>query len=73
MVVAGLDSFNQRISESTRLMNWGFNAWQAKPLFKSGTQVGTAQVQLDGESEVGLVAPRDLAVLISLFVARKPA
>jgi D-alanyl-D-alanine carboxypeptidase (penicillin-binding protein 5/6) len=73
MVVAGLDSFNQRISESTRLMNWGFNAWQAKPLFKSGTQVGTAQVQLGGESEVGLVAPRDLAVTIPAGLLSKTA
>ena len=31
MVVAGLDSFNNRIVESTRLMEWGFNAWAAKP------------------------------------------
>ena len=73
MVVAGLDSFNQRISESTRLMNWGFNAWQAKPLFKSGAQVGTAQVQLGGESEVGLVAPRDLAVTIPAGLLSKTA
>jgi D-alanyl-D-alanine carboxypeptidase (penicillin-binding protein 5/6) len=64
MVIAGLSSFNQRIEESTRLMNWGFGAWQAKPLFKSGAQVGSAQVQLGSESEVGLVAPRDLAVTI---------
>jgi serine-type D-Ala-D-Ala carboxypeptidase (penicillin-binding protein 5/6) len=64
MVIAGLDSFNQRIGESTRLMSWGFNAWQAKPLFTSGAQVGSAQVQLGSESEVGLLAPRDLAVTI---------
>jgi D-alanyl-D-alanine carboxypeptidase (penicillin-binding protein 5/6) len=64
MVVAGLASFNQRIEESTRLMNWGFAAWQAKPLFKSGAKVGSAQVQLGSDSEVGLVAPRDLAVTI---------
>ena len=63
-VVAGLDSWNQRVQESTRLMEWGFNAWQAKPLFKSGQQVGTAQVQLGSESEVRLVAPRDLAVTV---------
>jgi D-alanyl-D-alanine carboxypeptidase (penicillin-binding protein 5/6) len=64
MVVAGLSSFNQRIEESTRLMSWGFAAWQAKPLFKGGTKVGTAQVQLGTDSEVALVAPRDLAVTI---------
>ena len=64
MVIAGLDSFNQRITESVRLMQWGFNAWQAKPLFKKGTTVGSAQVQMGSDGEVGLVAPRDLAVTI---------
>ncbi len=64
MVMAGLDSYNQRIEESVRLMSWGFNAWQAKPLFKSGAQVGTAKVQLGGDDEVALVAPRDLAVTV---------
>jgi D-alanyl-D-alanine carboxypeptidase (penicillin-binding protein 5/6) len=64
MVVAGLSSFNQRIDESTRLMNWGFAAWQSKPLFKSGAKVGSAQVQLGGDNAVDLVAPRDLAVTI---------
>ncbi|MDQ3143535.1 MAG: D-alanyl-D-alanine carboxypeptidase [Pseudomonadota bacterium] len=64
MVVAGLDSFNQRIGESVRMMEWGFNAWQAKPLYKAGAQVGTAQLQLGSEDEVALIAPRDLAVTV---------
>ena len=64
MVVAGLDSFNQRIAESVRLMEWGFNAWTTKPLFAKGARVGTAQVQLGSDSEVGLVAPRNLAVTV---------
>jgi D-alanyl-D-alanine carboxypeptidase (penicillin-binding protein 5/6) len=64
MVVAGIDSYTHRIDESVRLMQWGFNAWQTKPLFKAGTTVGTAKVQLGSDSEVALVAPRDLAVTI---------
>lgn len=64
MVVAGLDSFNQRIGESTSFMNWGFRAWQAKPLFAAGKQVASAQVQLGDEEQVALVAPRDLAVTV---------
>jgi len=63
-VVAGLPSWNDRVSESTRLISWGFNAWQAKPLFKAGTEIAKAQVQMGSESEVSLVAPRDLAVTI---------
>ena len=57
MVIAGLDSFNQRIEESVRLMQWGFNAWQTKPLYKAGAAVGSAKVQLGGDGEVALVAP----------------
>jgi D-alanyl-D-alanine carboxypeptidase (penicillin-binding protein 5/6) len=71
LVVAGLTSFNQRIEESVRLMQWGFNAWQTKPLFKAGAAVGNAKVQLGSESEVALVAPRNLAVTIPAGVLSK--
>src|SRR5690349_21804806 len=64
-VVAGLDSWNARVQESTRLMEWGFNGWQAKPLVRAGHRVGAAQVQLGSETEVPLIAPRDLAVTIA--------
>ena len=36
MVVAGLTSFNQRIEESVRFMEWGFNAWQSRQLLAPG-------------------------------------
>lgn len=64
MVVSGLDSFNGRIAESVRFMEWGFRAWQSKPLFKQGAQVETADVQLGDEDQIALVAPRDLAVTL---------
>ena len=63
-VLAGMDSWNQRVQESTRLIQWGFGAWQDKPLFKAGAKVGTAQVQMGSSSEVDLVAPHDLAVTV---------
>ena len=53
------------------MMQWGFNAWQSKPLFKKDTNVGAARVQLGSESEVSLVAPRDLAVTIPAGVLSK--
>jgi D-alanyl-D-alanine carboxypeptidase (penicillin-binding protein 5/6) len=52
-------------------MQWGFNAWQTKPLYKAGAAVGSAQVQLGSDSEVTLVAPRDLAVTIPAGVLSK--
>jgi D-alanyl-D-alanine carboxypeptidase (penicillin-binding protein 5/6) len=63
-VLAGMESWNQRVQESTRLIQWGFGAWQAKPLFKAGTKIGSAEVQLGSDSSVSLVAPRDLAVTV---------
>lgn len=63
-VVAGLPSWNSRVTESKRLIEWGFGAWQAKPLFSAGAKVGTAQVQMGSSSQVSLVAPRNLAVTV---------
>ena len=64
MVVAGLDSFNGRIAESVRFMDWGFKAWKAQPLFKKGQTVETAEVQLGSATTVPLVAPQNLAVTL---------
>ncbi|MFL6760554.1 D-alanyl-D-alanine carboxypeptidase family protein [Sphingomonas sp.] len=63
-VVAGLPSWDARVQESTRLIQWGFGAWQAKPLFSAGAKVGVAKVQLGSSSQVPLVAPRNLAVTV---------
>jgi len=68
-VVAGLPSWNARVEESTRLIQWGFQAWTAKPLFKKDAKVGTAKVQMGSSSEVSLVAPRDLAVTVPAGLA----
>ncbi|EQB32313.1 D-alanyl-D-alanine carboxypeptidase family protein [Sphingobium ummariense] len=64
MVLAGLKSFNGRITESVRFMDWGFKAWRAQPLFKKGQTVETAEVQLGSATSVPLVAPQNLAVTL---------
>lgn len=64
MVVAGLDSYNGRIDESVRFMNWGFRSWKSLPLFAKGKTVDTAPVQLGSERELALVAPRNLALTL---------
>jgi serine-type D-Ala-D-Ala carboxypeptidase (penicillin-binding protein 5/6) len=68
-VLAGLPSWDARVQESTRLIQWGFGAWTAKPLFQAGARVGTAKVQLGSSGEVALVAPRNLAVTIPAGLA----
>jgi len=69
MVVAGLDSYTGRISESTRFMEWGFGAWRLNRLLSRGARIGSARVQGGNASEVGLVAPRDLAVTVPAGLA----
>jgi D-alanyl-D-alanine carboxypeptidase (penicillin-binding protein 5/6) len=64
MVVAGLTSFNGRIQESVKFMDWGFRAWSSHKVVSQGRKVDSARVQLGDSSEVGLVAPRDLAIAV---------
>ncbi|OHT20249.1 D-alanyl-D-alanine carboxypeptidase DacD precursor [Sphingomonas haloaromaticamans] len=69
MVVAGLTSSNQRVSQSVAFMEWGFRAWKAVPLVAKGKKVQDAEVQLGDARTIGLVAPRDLAVTLPAGVA----
>lgn len=62
MVIAGLTSFNERIAESVKFMEWGFRAWQLKPLLKAGSIIETAEVYAGSEDRVGLTAARNLSV-----------
>src|SRR3546814_14606527 len=64
MVLAGLNSYNGRIGESVRFMDWGFKAWKAQPLFKKGQVVDKVPVQLVSDREIALVAPKNLAVTL---------
>jgi D-alanyl-D-alanine carboxypeptidase (penicillin-binding protein 5/6) len=64
MVVAGLPTYNSRIEESVKFMDWGFRAWKSQPLFAAGAKVADARVQLGSDSTVPLAAPRDLAVTL---------
>jgi D-alanyl-D-alanine carboxypeptidase (penicillin-binding protein 5/6) len=66
MVVAGLSSYNGRIEESVRFMDWGFKAWRSVPLFRKGSQVETAEVQGGSARSVALVAPKNLAVTLPI-------
>lgn len=69
IVVAGLTGYNQRIDESVKFIDWGFRAWKSQPLFSKDEKVAQARVQLGAEDEVGLVAPRDLAVTLPAGLA----
>jgi len=61
-VLAGLDSYGGRITESINFMNWGFNSWETAKIFEKGARIQRAEVQLGSDNNVTLVAPRDLFV-----------
>jgi D-alanyl-D-alanine carboxypeptidase (penicillin-binding protein 5/6) len=64
LVVAGLKSSTERANESVRFMDWGFRAWQSKPIVAKGRKVEEASVQMGGSSSVGLIAPKALTVTV---------
>ena len=59
MVVAGVDRPKDRAKAAAALLDWGFAAYDSRPLFGAGTTVANAAVQ-DGEAQsVPLVTPVD--------------
>jgi D-alanyl-D-alanine carboxypeptidase (penicillin-binding protein 5/6) len=64
MVVAGLETYGLRASESVAFMNWGFRAWSPLTVVAKGKRVGEAEVQNGSSGTVGLVAPKDLAITV---------
>lgn len=60
-VVNGLESKAQRRSESRRTMNAAFTAFNSYSLFKSGDEVGLADVYMGNEASVPLVAKSDIS------------
>jgi serine-type D-Ala-D-Ala carboxypeptidase (penicillin-binding protein 5/6) len=71
MVVAGLPSFNARITESVNFMDWGFKAWATKPIFPAAKHLDDAEVQLGSQSRVGLATSGAVAALFPAGTALK--
>ncbi|MEO6247632.1 MAG: D-alanyl-D-alanine carboxypeptidase family protein [Sphingomicrobium sp.] len=71
VVMAGMKSFNQRIEEGVRLMNWGLAAWTSKPLYKAGATVGSAKVQLGSQGEVSLITAGPIALTMPAGLASR--
>jgi D-alanyl-D-alanine carboxypeptidase (penicillin-binding protein 5/6) len=65
LVVNGLESMNQRSSESERLLSLGFREYQTYALFKAGEPVANAEVWLGDEASVPLILDEPLTVALS--------
>jgi serine-type D-Ala-D-Ala carboxypeptidase (penicillin-binding protein 5/6) len=64
MVVAGLGSMDARAAESKAMLEWGFSAWRAQPLFSANHVVAQLPVQLGTKSQIAVIAPRKLALTL---------
>ncbi|WP_262691667.1 D-alanyl-D-alanine carboxypeptidase family protein [Kordiimonas aestuarii] len=65
LVVAGLSSANERMRESTRLMQYGYRNFEHYPLFRSGETVDYAEVWLGQDATVPMVVGTDVAITMS--------
>ncbi len=63
-VVLGTASREARASESQKLLNWGWQAWDAVRLFEAGKPIVSAPVWKGTRAEAGLGAPGALYVTV---------
>lgn len=60
LVIAGAKSASERAEAANALMEWGFSAWNVRPLFAAGATVGEARVQNGTARHVALVSQRSI-------------
>jgi serine-type D-Ala-D-Ala carboxypeptidase (penicillin-binding protein 5/6) len=63
-VVMGTDSRQARASESQKLLNWGWQAWDALRLFDAGKEVATVPVWKGTSATVRLGTPGAIFVTV---------
>jgi D-alanyl-D-alanine carboxypeptidase (penicillin-binding protein 5/6) len=68
VVLAGLESEQQRSTEAEKLVNWAFREFRTGTLFAAGEAVAEAEVWIGATERVGL-APRDDVVVTVPFDA----
>jgi D-alanyl-D-alanine carboxypeptidase (penicillin-binding protein 5/6) len=66
VVLNGLPSWNSRVTESKRLMDWAFNSFEDVRLFAAGEQVTQAPVWLGEAPMVGLTVPQSTTVTMPM-------
>ena len=57
-VLGGYPRPKERADESRRFAEWGFAAWDTRPIVNVGAKLGTARVQGGTTRSVALIAPR---------------
>ncbi|MCR9088254.1 MAG: D-alanyl-D-alanine carboxypeptidase [Rhodobacteraceae bacterium] len=68
--ITGLDTREERREEAESIVNWGFRQFVETEIATEGTQLAVAPVWLGEVTQIGLVAPEDLSVLVPAVGAR---
>ena len=63
-VISGLSSEAERAQESERVVNWAFHQFASREIADEGREFARAPVWMGSETEVGLVAPEAIEVLL---------
>ncbi|PIE16311.1 MAG: D-alanyl-D-alanine carboxypeptidase [Rhodobacterales bacterium] len=63
-VITGLNSASERATEAERIVNWAFRQFVNKTVIKKGHKLAEADVWMGEESQIGIVAPKDLFLLV---------
>lgn len=71
VVISGLKSAAERASEGARLINWAFRQFSMKEVLSVGQKLGTAKIWLGQSASVGLVAGKDLSLLLPVTAGDK--
>jgi D-alanyl-D-alanine carboxypeptidase (penicillin-binding protein 5/6) len=64
VVVNGEKSAKERGDDAKKLLEWGFRSFEQRILFASGSTVGSAKVYGGADSKVGLIADRQVRVMM---------
>jgi D-alanyl-D-alanine carboxypeptidase (penicillin-binding protein 5/6) len=63
-VLGGYPRPKERTDQSRRFAEWGFAAWDSRPIVGAGVKLGTALVQGGTARAVDLVTPRNLGIAV---------
>ncbi len=71
VVVNGFKTMKERAEESRKLLEWGFRAFEARPLFAAGETIGEAKLYGGSQSRVPLVSPTPVRLLVPRALSEK--
>jgi D-alanyl-D-alanine carboxypeptidase (penicillin-binding protein 5/6) len=67
----GFKSMKERSDEMRKLLEWGFRAFEARPLFAAGETIGEAKMYGGAKSRVPLVSPQAVRLLVPRSTSEK--